>query len=224
MPDFWVPIFLSLGLALISSMTLVFVGNLFAFWIFFSKGVRGLLIRVLVNLPLVLPPTVMGFYFLVAFSPNTWVGHVFGELGFPLVFSFQGLVLASVIFGLPFMVNPLISSIESLPEAFTELGVVMNRKPVFIYRKMLLPHAERGLIAGAMMTFAHTLGEFGLILMIGGNIPGRTRVAAIEIYNKVIAMDYAHAHLLSGVMLGISVLTLGLIFFWFKKNRSETLW
>ena len=218
------PIVLSLGLAFITSLILLFLGNLISYWIFFSKGLLSIFLRVLVNLPLVLPPTVMGFYFLTVFSPRSPLGRAFEAIGFPMVFSFQGLVLASVLFGLPFMINPILSSLESIPTSFIEIGKVARRPNGFIFRRLLIPHLGEGILAGFMMSFAHTLGEFGLILMIGGNIPGQTRVASIEIYNRVISMDYSEAHYISAVMVLISAVILGAVFVWFKRNRTRVVW
>ncbi len=218
------PIVLSLTLAFSTSIILFFLGNIIAYWIYFSKGLLSIFLRILANLPLVLPPTVMGFYFLLLFSPNSVVGGILGEIGLTMVFSFQGLILASVIFGIPFMVNPLISSMESMPSSFVELGMVARRSRPFIFRKLLFPHLSEGLVAGFMMSFAHTLGEFGLILMIGGNIPGQTRVASIEIYNRVLAMDYSQANQLSLIMVLISIFTLGIVFYWFKSKRPKVVW
>jgi molybdate transport system permease protein len=221
---FFTPILLSLALAISTSGILLLVGNIFSYWIIFQRGLAGVFLRILVNLPLVLPPTVLGFYFLLLFSPRTFPGSWLQILGVPLTFSFTGLVIASVIFSLPFMVNPIVSSLESLPPAFMEIGKVYGRKRNYIYRKMLLPHVKDSLVAGSMMSFAHTLGEFGLVLMIGGNIQGRTRVASVEIYNRVIALDYQHAHWLSLAMVLISSFILAMVFVWNRKNRNAGPW
>ncbi len=217
-------ILLSLTLAGITSISLVFVGILLVYIIEFAKPLTRLIIKVFVNIPLVLPPTVLGFYFLILYSPKSWVGSFFEDIGLGLSFSFGGLVIASIVFSLPFMVNPLISAIESLPDSIREVGRSFNRPNKYVFLRMQLPLARHGLISGALMAFAHTLGEFGLVLMIGGNIPGKTRVASVEIYNRVISMDYAGAHYISLSMIILSILILGTVFFFQQQRRQLQPW
>jgi molybdate transport system permease protein len=170
-------------------------------------------IETLVSMPLVLPPTVLGFYFLIAFSPRNTFGLWLDEwLGIQLVFSFGGLVLASVIYSLPFMVHPIQAGLSSLPHSLKEAAYVMGKSKGETLRKVLLPNIKKSLLTGIVLAFAHTVGEFGVVLMIGGNIPGKTRVASIAIYDEVEALNYVAANFYSMVLFLITFCILLLVY------------
>ena len=175
----WYPILLSLQLALVTTVVLLLISVPLAWWLASTKSRMRPLVETMVSLPLVLPPTVLGFYLLVAFSPNNTVGQWLDSwLGLRLVFSFPGLVLASVIYSLPFMVQPIYSGLAGLPSSLREAAYVLGKSKWQTLLKVLLPNIRPSLITGAVLAFAHTLGEFGVVLMIGGSIPGQTRVAS----------------------------------------------
>jgi len=164
-------------------------------------------------MPLVLPPTVLGFYLLVVFSPTSAVGSFLNDtLGVQFLFSFEGLVLASIFYSLPFMVHPIQSGLTNLPRAFSEASYMLGKSKFTTLRKVLLPNIKPSLITGVVLSFAHTLGEFGVVLMIGGSIPGKTKVASIAIYDEVEALNYDLANTYSIMLLVISFLILLLVY------------
>ncbi|MEM6724595.1 MAG: molybdate ABC transporter permease subunit, partial [Bacteroidota bacterium] len=158
-------------------------------------------VETLISMPLVLPPTVLGFYLLLVFSPESTLGHFFQEyLGLQLVFSFPGLVLGSFIYSLPFMVQPLQSGFQQVPQQLIETAAVFGKYKLATLWRVILPNMKPAIITGIVLSFAHTIGEFGVILMIGGNIPGVTRVASIAIYDEVESLQYAAAHQYAGTL------------------------
>jgi molybdate transport system permease protein len=160
-------------------------------------------------MPLVMPPTVIGFYLLLLFSPNSWLGNFWFTLtGSTLAFSFSGLVLASMLYSLPFMVQPLVNAFAAVDEGLREAAATLGATPADIFRKLVLPLSKRGFITACVLSFAHTIGEFGIILMVGGNIPGETRMISIAIYEQVETLNYAQAHILSGGLLTFSFIAL----------------
>ena len=164
-------------------------------------------------MPLVLPPTVLGFYFLMAFSPNNGVGSWLNSvLGIKLVFSFTGLVIASVIYSLPFMVHPIQSGLSSISKSITEASYVMGKSKWETLFKIQLPQIKPAILTGIVLSFAHTVGEFGVVLMIGGNIPGKTKVASIAIYDEVEALNYDAANFYSLVLFAITFCILLLVY------------
>lgn len=195
------PLILTLKLALVTTAILVFLGVPLAYWLSVSRRGFKPIVEVLVTMPLVLPPTVLGFYILVALGPHAPLGK-FLESVFDarVVFTFTGLVIGSVIFSLPFMVNPVKSGFESLPRSLTEAAYTLGKSPWETFRFVLLPNIKPALLTGTIMSFAHTIGEFGVVLMIGGNIPGATKVASIAIYEEVEALNYATANFYSAVL------------------------
>ncbi|MEY3368388.1 MAG: hypothetical protein RI973_1543 [Bacteroidota bacterium] len=197
----WTPLLLTFKLALITTFILLVVSIPLAYWLAFTKTKVKPLAETIVSMPLVLPPTVLGFYLLVAMSPN----HAFGQsvealLGIRLVFSFEGLVLGSIIYSLPFMVYPMQAGFTNLPPSLTEAAFVLGKSKWTTLFRVQLPNMKPSLIAGIVLTFAHTIGEFGVVLMIGGNIPGITKVASIAIYDEVESMNYKLAHAYSLVL------------------------
>jgi len=177
----WQPLWLSFRLASITTMLLLVISIPLAYWLAYSRRRGKAVIEALISLPMVLPPTVLGFYLLIALSPS----H--------LVFTFTGLVIASLFYSLPFMVNPLLSGFKSLPPALREASYTLGKSSSTTLIKVLLPNIRPSLLTGIVLSFAHTIGEFGVVLMIGGNIPGRTRLASLAIYDEMESMNYAAA-------------------------------
>jgi molybdate transport system permease protein len=204
---------LTLELAAISTAVLLAVGTPLAWWLARTRSrVRGP-VEAAVALPLVLPPTVLGFYLLLALAPTGPVGTLAGALGLgPLVFSFTGLVIGSVLYSLPFVVQPLQASFEEVEPSVLDAAATLGAGPFDRFRSVAAPLARRGFLVAAVLGFAHTLGEFGVVLMIGGNIPDRTRVVSIAIYEHVETLDYAAAHRLSAILLAVSFAVLLVVY------------
>lgn len=201
----WEPLWLTFKLAATTTSVLLLVGLPLAWWLAHTKARLKPVVETLVSMPLVLPPTVLGFYFLVAFSPGNAVGHwLDAVLGLRLVFSFGGLVLASVLYSLPFMVHPLQSGLAGLSPSLKEAAYTMGQSRLQTLVRVLLPNIKPSLLTGLVLSFAHTVGEFGVVLMIGGNIPGQTRVASIAIYDEVEAMHYASANTYSAILFAVT--------------------
>ncbi|MEC8682302.1 MAG: molybdate ABC transporter permease subunit [Bacteroidota bacterium] len=201
----WEPLILTFKLAVLTTFILLVVALPLARWLSTTKAKIKPVIETLVSMPLVLPPTVLGFYFLMAFSPNNFFGNWLNEwLGVKLVFSFAGLTVASVLYSLPFMVHPLQSGLSNIPRSVTEAAYVMGKSTWETFFKVQLPQIKPALLTGIVLSFAHTVGEFGVVLMIGGNIPGKTKVASIAIYDEVEALNYDAAHLYSFILFAIT--------------------
>ncbi|MCH7535435.1 MAG: molybdate ABC transporter permease subunit [Bacteroidetes bacterium] len=201
----WDPLILTFELALATTAVLILVGIPLAYWIVSTRSKIKPIIETMVSMPLVLPPTVLGFYFLLAFSPGNAFGSWLNEwLGIKLVFSFAGLVIASVLYSLPFMVHPIQSGLASLPDSIREASFVMGKSRLTTLLKVQLPNIKTSLLTGIVLSFAHTIGEFGVVLMIGGNIPGKTKVASIAIYDEVEALNYSTANSYSLILFAIT--------------------
>jgi len=197
----WQPLILTFQLAAVTTIILFFISIPLARWLASSNSKLKPIIETLVSMPLVLPPTVLGFYFLIAFSPGNAFGAWLNDwLGLKLVFSFTGLVLASVVYSLPFMVHPIQSGLSSLPPSLTEASSLMGKSKWNTLFNIQLPNIKASLLTGIVLAFAHTVGEFGVVLMIGGNIPGKTKVASIAIYDEVEALNYTAANFYSIVL------------------------
>lgn len=209
----WEPLILTFELALVTTLLLLVLSLPLAYWLAFSRSRIKPMVETLVSMPLVLPPTVLGFYFLIAFSPGNAFGQWLEEwLGLQLVFSFPGLVLASLLYSLPFMVHPIQSGLAGLPPSLKEASYVMGKSRLQTLWKVLLPNIRPSLLTGIVLAFAHTVGEFGVVLMIGGSIPGRTRVASIAIYDEVEALNYSAANFYSAVLFIITFCILLLVY------------
>ena len=205
----WSPIILTFKLALITTILLFFISIPLAYWLAFTKRKIKPVIEALVSMPLVLPPTVLGFYLLIVFSPSSGVGEFLNEnLGLQLVFSFEGLVLASMIYSLPFMVHPIQSGLSNLSNSLSEASYVLGKSKWETLVNVLLPNIKPSLLTGVVLAFAHTIGEFGVVLMIGGSIPNETKVASIAIYEEVEALNYDIANTYSLFLLVVSFLIL----------------
>ena len=209
----WQPLILTFQLALVTTGLLILISIPLAYWITNTKSKAKLIIETLVSMPLVLPPTVLGFYFLMAFSPNNAFGSWLNEwLGIKLVFSFTGLVIASVIYSLPFMVHPIQSGLTSIPASLTEAAYILGKSKFETLMKIQLPNIKASLLTGIVLAFAHTVGEFGVVLMIGGNIPGKTKVASIAIYDEVEALNYTAANHYSLILFALSFIILLVVY------------
>jgi len=212
------PLFLTFELALVVTVILFVFGIPLAYWIAFSRNRFKYIVETLVSIPLVLPPTVIGFYLLIAFSPKNFLGHfLLFYFGIRVAFSFIGLVIGSVIFSLPFMVNPIKAGFQNFPTALMEASYVLGKSPWETLRRVILPNIRPSLLTGIVMAFAHTIGEFGVVLMIGGNIPGETRLASIAIYNEVEALNYDTAGLYALILVSISFIVL-LVFYYLNRR------
>lgn len=207
------PLWLSVQLAATTTILLLLIGTPLAWWLATTKARLRPFIETLTALPLVLPPTVLGFYFLILFSPNSTLGGLWRDAtGNSLTFSFTGLVLASALYSLPFMVQPLQSAFEAVGRGPMEAAATLRAGRLDAFVNVALPMARRGLLTGVVLSFAHTIGEFGVVLMVGGNIPGQTRVISVAIYEQVEVLDYAQAHTLSAILLVFSFSTLLLVY------------
>ncbi len=205
----WTALSLSIELALWTVAILLPLGTLSGRWLAFARFRGKAMVEACLALPLVLPPTVLGFYFLIVFSNRGSFGQTFEALtGGSLVFSFQGLVVASVLFNLPFAVQPVQRSFEAIPRNLREAAWCSGLSRTKTFTRIELPLAWPGILTGVALTFAHTMGEFGVVLMVGGSIPGETRTISISIYDRVQAFDYAGAGTMAAVLLGFSFLAI----------------
>lgn len=202
-------IWLTLKLATLTTGVLLLVGTPIAWWLARTHSTLQGLVSSVVALPLVLPPTVLGFYLLVALGPNGPLGQLTQSLGLgTLPFTFGGLVLASSLYSMPFVVQPLQNAFAAIPERLLEAAATLRASPLDTFFHVAVPLARPGFLTAVVLGFAHTVGEFGVVLMIGGNIPDKTRVVSVQIYDHVEALEYAQAHWLAGGMLLFSFLVL----------------
>jgi molybdate transport system permease protein len=202
-------VWLTLKLASIVTLLLLVLGTPVAWWLARTRSRLKSAVGAVVALPLVLPPTVLGFYLLLALGPNGPVGRMTETLGLgTLAFTFPGLVIGSVFYSMPFVIQPLQNAFEAIGERPLEVAATLRAGPWDSFWSVVVPLARPGFLSGAVLGFAHTVGEFGVILMIGGNIPGETRVVSVQIYDHVEAMEYAQAHWLAGGMLLFSFVVL----------------
>ncbi len=209
----WQPFYLSFALASITTLVLWVIGIPLVYWLHFMPQRWKPIVKTVISLPLVLPPSVLGYYLLLAFRPAGWLGKsVAWFFDVSLAFSFQGLVVGSVIFSLPFALNPFVAALETLPSAYQEASFTLGKSKWVTFCKVLLPNVKGAVFTGGVMSFAHTLGEFGVVLLIGGSIPNETRVASIAIYDEVERMNYQQADVYALVLLGCSFLFLLLIY------------
>ena len=219
----WIALLLTLKLALIVCLVLLALGLPIAYWVAFSRWRGKFLIEALVTLPLVLPPTVLGFYVLVALGPHSPLGQRWiAVFGHPLPFTFGGLVLASVLYSLPFMVQPVASAFAAVDPRLLAASSTLGVNALGTFRRLIFPLSFSGILTGLVLTFAHTLGEFGVVLMVGGNLPGVTRTLSVSIYDRVQALDYASAGATSLFLLVLSFALLAAVY---GLNRNaRNLW
>ena len=220
-PDDWAAIGLTLQLATMTTLCLLVLATPLAWWLSQTTSVWRSPISALVTLPLLLPPSVLGFYLLVVMGPQGPLGQFTQAMGWGVwSFTFTGLLLGSVLFSLPFAVQPIQHAFEALGARPMEVAATLRASPLDAFVHVALPLAKPGLLTAAILSFAHTVGEFGVVLMIGGNIPGQTRVVSTQIYGHVEAMEYAQAHWLAGGMVVFSFAVL-LLLALFKKNHAR---
>ena len=212
-------IILTLKLSLITCVFLFFIGTPISLFLAFNKKKYKTFLESLITLPLVLPSTVIGFYLLIFFNPETILGKIFITLtGQQLAFSFNGLVFASIIYSLPFWVQPLQNAIDQIDKKTIFTCINMGATKISVFFEVLLPLCRKGFITSFILSFAHTIGEFGIILMVGGNIEGKTRVLSISIYDNVEQLSYQNAHVLSMFLIGFSLLVLFSLYFINNRN------
>jgi molybdate transport system permease protein len=209
----WTAIGVTVKLATLTALILVAVGLPIAYWLSFSRRRWKFLIESVVALPLVLPPTVLGFYILVAIGPHSPLGQFYTSLvGHPLPFTFEGLLVASVLYSLPFAVQPFATAFDQVDRRLIEASWTLGASRLKTFVKLILPLSKAGVVTGAVLSFAHTLGEFGVVLMVGGNIEGETRTVSIDIYDEVQALNYAGAAKTALFLLVISYLVLLIVY------------
>ena len=212
MPDL-APVRLSIELAAVTTAILLAIGTPLAWWLARTRSWLRIFVEAGSALPLVVPPTVLGFYLLLVLGPRGPIGAPFAALtGGTLTFSFTGLVIASVVYSLPFVVQPLQASFESIGRGPLEAAATLRASPLDAFLTVVVPMAARGYLTAAVLGFAHTLGEFGIVLMVGGSIPGETRVVSIAIYQHVEALEYPEAHVLAAGLLVFSFTVLSLVY------------
>lgn len=219
----WQPLLLTFELAAITCFILLIIGLPLAYQLAFTKNKMKPIFEALVSMPLVLPPSVLGFYLLMLFNPNSSIGlWILNTFNIQFVFSFPGIVLGSIIFSLPFMVQPIQAGFQQLPISLIEASQTLGLSKFQTFIRVLIPNIKPSLLTGMVLSFAHTIGEFGVILMIGGNIPGVTKVASIAIYDEVESLNYNEAHIYSLVLVLVSFLILLTVYFG-KRKFSKNL-
>jgi molybdate transport system permease protein len=215
-------IWLTLKVATLTTVILAVIRTPLAWWLARTRSWLKTPVATVVALPIVLPPSVLGFYLLVLMGPNGPVGQWTQALGLgTLPFTFSGLVVASVLYSLPFMVQPVHNAMEAMGSRPLEVAASLRASPLDTFFNVVLPLCKPGLITGGIMSFAHTVGEFGVVLMVGGNIPGVTRVVSVQIYDHVEALEYAEAHRLAAVMLGFSFVCLLALHLYNQRGRRS---
>lgn len=218
-PAFFEILMLTGKLALSTTAILLLIGLPVANWLAHTRFKLKVVIEALICMPMVLPPTVLGFYLLVAFSPENGFGAFFEQhFGIRFAFSFTGILISSVLFGLPFMIQPLQNGLQALPDSLREASYTLGKSKTTTFFRILLPNIKPSIITGVAMTFAHCIGEFGIVLMVGGNMPGETRVASIAIYDEVQALNYKTANQYAAVMFLVSFVLLVIIY---SVNNSK---
>jgi molybdate transport system permease protein len=216
------PFLLSFKLAAFTTVILFFISLPLAWYLSQTKIKLKPFIEALIALPIVLPPSVLGFYILVALSPDSMLGEFFERFfDIKLVFSFSGLVVASCFYSLPFMIQPLQSGFESINKSLIEASYVIGKNKITTLLMVALPNIKPALFSAIIITFAHTVGEFGVVLMVGGSIPGSTKVASVAIYEMVETLDYQNAHIYSAIMVGISFLVLVGVYLFNQKHNKK---
>ncbi len=215
--DFLTTLLLTFKLAFITTFILLLIGIPLAYFLAYSRFRFKPFIETIVSMPLVLPPTVLGFYFLVFLGTESMIGKFLEQFGIKLVFTFEGLVVGSVLYSLPFMVHPLQSGFQSVPKSLIEASYTLGKSKLETLMKVILPNIKPSILTGIVLAFAHTIGEFGVVLMIGGSIPGETRVASIAIYEEVEALNYDKAGDYALILLIITFLILLVVYTVNKK-------
>lgn len=215
---------LTFKLATFTTLILLLIGIPLAYGLAFFKFRFKIIVEALISLPLVLPPTVLGFYLLLIFSPENMLGHwLKTHLAISLNFTFSGILIGSVLYSLPFMVHPVQAGFENFPRLLLDASYTLGKSRLTTLWKVILPNIKPSLLSGVVLSFAHTIGEFGVILMIGGNIPGETRVVSIVIYDLVDNIKYKEAGIYASILLVISFVLLSLLYRFSRKSQTRTL-
>jgi len=222
--DYWLTLRLTLALAASTAALLLLLATPLAYALVHGRSRFKPLAEAVVSLPLVLPPTVIGFYLLLAFSDSTAIGRfLINDLGLSLNFTFAGILAGSLVYSLPFMVQPLQAGFQQVPRALSEAAYTLGKSRLTTLWRVLLPNMKPALLNGLVLTFAHTLGEFGVVMMIGGSLPGRTRVASIAIYDEVQSLHYAQANAYALTLLVVAFLLLVALYWFTKKDTARRL-
>jgi molybdate transport system permease protein len=220
-PAFAETLWVTFKLATLTTLILLIIGLPFSYYLAYSEFRLKPLVEAMVSLPLVLPPSVIGYYVLVAYSPRYWFGDMLSRVfNVRLAFSFEGILIASVIFSLPFMIQPLQNGLRSLPDSLREASYTLGKSKTVSFFRVLLPNIKPSLITALALTFAHSIGEFGVVLMVGGNMPGKTRVASIAIYDEVQSLNFDTANHYALILFLASFILLALIFTLNKKHDT----
>jgi molybdate transport system permease protein len=218
----WAPFVLTFKLAAVTTALLFLISIPLAYWLTYSRYKIKYVVEVLVSLPLILPPSVLGFYLLLAFSPQNAFGKFLEQyFDLRLVFTFEGLIVASILYSLPFMVQPIHNGFKMLPSSLLEASYTLGKGRLSTLSKVLLPNIRTSLITGVVLSFAHTVGEFGVVLMVGGNIPRETRLVSIALYDEVEAMNYEKANLYAMILLLFAFLTLLIVYVVNSRSRTS---
>ena len=215
-------LWITFKLAFATTVILIIIGLPFAYWLTYSRIKIKPLIEALVSMPMVLPPSVICYYMLVIYSPRNWFGAWLNDaFNVRLAFSFEGVLIASVIFSLPFMILPLHNGLRSLPDSLREASFTLGKSKSVTFFRILLPSIKPSIITAVALTFAHTIGEFGIVLMVGGNMPGETRVASIAIYDEVQSLNFAVANQYAFILFAVSFVMLATIY---SVNKKYDTW
>ena len=215
-------LWITFKLAVTTTVILIIIGLPFSYWLAYSRLKIKPLIEALVSMPMVLPPSVIGYYMLVIYSPRNWFGSWLNNaFDVRLAFSFEGVLIASVIFSLPFMIQPLHNGLRSLPDSLREASYTLGKSKSVTFFRVLLPSIKPSIITAVALTFAHKIGEFGIVLMVGGNMPGETRVASIAIYDEVQSLNFAVANQYAFILFVVSFVILATIY---SVNKKYDTW
>jgi len=214
-------LWLTCKFAVFTTVILIIIGLPFSYWLAYSKFKLKPFVEALVSMPMVLPPSVIGYYMLVVYSPRNWFGAwLANAFDVRLAFSFEGILIASVIFSLPFMIQPLQNGLRALPDSLREASYTLGKSKAVTFYRVLIPNIKPSIITAVALTFAHSIGEFGIVLMVGGNMPGETRVASIAIYDEVQALNFSTANQYAFILFAISLVLLTTIYSVNKKHDS----
>jgi len=220
--EFLITLWITFKLASLTTIILFFIGLPFSYLLAYSDFSLKPVVEALVSMPLVLPPSVLGYYILVAYSPKYWFGNMLDRIfDARLAFSFEGILIASVIFSLPFMIQPLQNGLRSLPRQIKEASYTLGKSKTVTFFQVLLPNIRPSVITALALTFAHSIGEFGMVLMVGGNMPGKTRVASVAIYDEVQSLNF---HAANKYALVLFVVSFVLLVFIYSINRKHDTW
>ena len=220
--NFLQTLLITLKLATSTTVILIIIGLPLAYWLAYSHFKLKPMIEALVSMPMVLPPSVIGYYMLVIYSPHNWFGSwLANAFNIRLAFTFEGVLIASVLFSLPFMVQPLQNGLRSLPDTLHEASYTLGKSKFTTFIRVLLPNIKPSIITAIALTFAHSIGEFGIVLMVGGNMPGETRVASIAIYDEVQSLNFAVANQYAFILFAVSFVLLTIIY---TINKRHDTW